>query len=183
MTKLLNFSLILSACLSFTLGGCTQKASDQELHRTAVDQAEQKIDQGRYEEAISDMNQFLQQDPDNDRARTVLASAYVRRAGITIRDYFALQEVFQMESGHRKNVIDLNLLEKLKLGKDSKLKVIFDFLKTVNDISSTSADISDKYEALPTLEVPQAEDIYNALQTLSELKKPTDGMFLYRGRD
>jgi hypothetical protein len=164
--------------ISILLVSCTEPRRD--LVEDRLERVQVKIDQGLYDESISDLNEILKKDPNNEKARTVLASVYVRRAGIAVKDYFVIYNVFSQDSESEEDVLDLESLKTLGLS-DKELKPWQDLLIQVNESGKLAKRIEQKFNQIPELEQSSAKNIYLALLELEKLKTPSAGSSLYRG--
>lgn len=160
--------------------GCQPKNSPPES-KDLIERARLQIGRGQYQHAIDSLNERLLSNPADDEARVTLASAYVHRAGVRIQDYFVLETMFREKTRENFQAIDLAFLNKVKFKSNTALARIFDFLKLLNQIVRSSTEISEKFNAIPDLSEPGAQDVKIALDQLELLQKPKDGMVLFRG--
>lgn len=181
MAKYFKIHLIFAALMMalLSLSACEKKAQPTEADQ--LENIQSKIDHQLYDESIEELEQILSKDPENKRARTILASVYVHRAGISVREFFILESLFRDEAAPVKPLINIDVFEKLELKKDSQFQKALEFLKKVNTIVSDSQKISEKFQKIPLLENQQAVDIYRALQELEKIQGAPAGISLYRG--
>lgn len=175
----LYFVLLLTSLMILT-SSCDRYRQPDQADR--LDQIQQKIDQGQHDEAISELQSILNQEPENDRARTILASAFVHRAGISLTDYFKLAEIFLApDLPHSEKLIKTSFLKQIEEVKSKEAKQLLNFAERLNQVYSQALQIEMRFNQVPNLDSKQAVQFYLALQELAKLKKPTAGMKLYRG--
>lgn len=171
--------MVLMICVSFLLSACNRHSETDTADR--LETIQQKIDHEQYQEAVQELDEILQKDPSNDRARTILSSVYVRRAGISIQDYFFLVSLAQLDEKQTSNVIDVQGLKRIAGDQAENIQSLSNFLQKLNEAASVGDQIVKKFEAIPVLSNSSAQDIQMALQILERLKTPTAGMIFYRG--
>lgn len=173
--------LILVVLTAVLIGFSGCQKSDDFAEQDQLGLIQQKIDHKRYDEAEAELQQILQKEPDNKRARTILASVYVHRAGISVREYFMLEALLHDDESSVKPLINIDVLEKLEIKKDSQFQKALNFLKQVNAVAVQSQKMAEKFEKIPLLNEKSAVDVYRALMELERLNEPTRGMSFYRG--
>lgn len=182
MTKRVRFShqiTVLVLSLSFLLAACERHSESDTADRLEIIQ--QKIDHEQYAEAINELDEILKKEPHHDRARTILASVYVHRAGISIQDYFFLVSLAQLDEKPKTQAIDVQSLKRLAGNHAENIQSLTNFLQKLNEAASVGDQIVNKFESIPVLSSKSAQDIKLALETLEKLKTPTAGMVFYRG--
>ncbi|MEZ0391108.1 MAG: hypothetical protein ACAH59_02760 [Pseudobdellovibrionaceae bacterium] len=140
-----------------------------------------KIDQKEYDQAESELVSILEKDPQNERARMILASVSVHRAGITLKDYFLLESLSHLEDDPSIEVLKLNELEKLKLPTDTGSQKALEFLKQISHVAGRAVEISNKFEQVTLVSEDGANQLYQALNEMEKIKTPQSGNALYRG--
>lgn len=161
------------------LTSCNRHSETDTADRLEIIQ--QKIDHEQYSEAMQELDEILQKEPENDRARTILASVYVRRAGIAIQDYFFLMSLAQLDEKAKSNAIDVLALKRIAGSQAENIQSLTNFLQKLNEAASIGDQLTKKFEAIPVLSNKSAQDIRTALLILEGLQKPTAGMVFYRG--
>lgn len=179
MHRLWKKHLILLAVVIACVSGCTNKESADQQDQ--LDHIQQKIDQKMYDSAIAELEQILTKEPDHKRARTILASVYIHRSGLSVREYFQLQKIFNNDDDSVQPLLNIEVLESFEVKKDSDLGKAINFLKELNKVTFESQKLAKKFAKIPDLDLSQAKDVYQALLELEKLKEPTRGMSLYRG--
>jgi hypothetical protein len=142
---------------------------------------QQKISDHKEEDAEIELEEILKQDPENQRARVILASIFIQRAGISIRDYLDLEKVARPGEEKPHATIDLEKIDQLKIEEKSKLGQAVNFLNDVNTASILLQEIGEKFNRLPVVTEASSNEIWKALQELDKIKEPTAGNALYRG--
>lgn len=142
---------------------------------------QERIDRKEYQEAEAEVNSILESEPQNERARMILASISVHRAGITLKDFFYLEKLVRLEEKPTLQLAALEGLEKLEVSKQSALGKSFEFLQQVNLIAGRAQEIADKFEQIPVVSDESAQHLQAALTELGKIESPQDGNALYRG--
>jgi hypothetical protein len=171
------FSVLFILLLVFQ-NSCTEKRSSVTENR--LERIQVKIDNGSYEESISELNEILKKEPENQKARAILGSVYVRRAGIAVKDYFTIHGIFTEPMPEEPDVFEMAPAVDL-LSKDEKLKVWIPVLEKINTGAKQLKQINRKFTQIPDISEESAQDIYLALLELEKIEKPTNGNHLYRG--
>lgn len=172
--------LLLVGLLSSGVLSCTRyRQSDTE---DRLEKIQRQIDNDQYEESIHQLQEILKSEPNNDRARAILASVYVRRAGVVVKNYFDLAKIATMtDTESSEPVIDTQSLKKIEEQGGAPVKNLAVFLRKVNETAAQADKIVKKFEAIPVVSNQSARDLQSALLNLEEMKDPTPGMLLYRG--
>src|SRR5690242_3013019 len=98
------------------------------------------IDRGEYVEAAKELNDYLKSHPEDQRARVVLASVYVSRAGLAISDYFKLEKVFADQPKSEKKLVNVDSFA------NNKLAALSQTLGFLNDLNQAADEISARFE-------------------------------------
>lgn len=146
-----------------------------------LEKIQQKIDHSQFDESIQELQEILKQEPENDRARVILGSAYVRKAGIAIKDYFFLATLFSEEVPVSEPLIDIQVLQKLTGEQATQTKGFKDFIDKVNQTAASGEQIAKKFDAIAVVTPEAARELQTGLNEMEKLKNPTDGMLFYRG--
>ena len=145
--------------------GCANKR-EAEKSRSDVDRATFLIDQGQYSEAIFSLSEKLKAEPEHQKARLLLASAYAGRAGLKFLDFKLFASQVTSWNGHD----DPKLFS-------SKNKILQSVAQTIWQIQRFS-------QAFETVPAPSSKtgigDIRKALAILDESGRLSDGPSLYR---
>lgn len=148
---------------SLVLVGCSEKS---EQKATESDRAESLLSQGQTSEAIYILTQELKEHPDQLRTRTLLASAYVQRSGITLASFQQFTKAL------------LNWDEAPHFSDDGTNPDLKAISKAVWRIYL----ITRIFDSIPTLNSKQQiEDIVEARRILQEAPNITGGPAIYRG--
>lgn len=181
--------LFVSICWS----GCAYKKDDTQTKQDRLNQAAEKIQKSNYDEAESELQDYLREHPDHARAKVLLASLYAHRAGLRIRDYFKLERVINSKPVMTEPYIQNSVIETLNQNPDEKIKKVAGYLKQLNEVIIQAQHWNQKINELPTWTDAQALDLDKAIQVLNELdenrvesepdpeRRVTEGMILYRG--
>lgn len=140
-----------------------------------------QIDRKEYDQAEGQLQKILAQNPENQRARVILASMYVHKAGITLQDYFELEKLSRLNENPSENLVDLKLFEKMEIPSSTDFGQVLAFLKRVNSVSARIHEISLKFEKIPLVDEQGAQNLSMALMELEKIENPTRASLLYRG--
>lgn len=176
--KISLLSVLLLLGMGFSTSCTRYRDADTE---DRLEKIQQKIDGEQYEESIQELNEILKSEPSNERARVILASVYIRRAGITVKNYFDLARIATIEASASEPLIDVASLKKLAGENVSQIKNLTSFLQKINESTAMADQIIKKFEAIPSVSEPSAIDLQRALIILEQMRAPTEGMLLYRG--
>ena len=156
---------ILAFVFALTLVSCS-KSKSSNGENDDVKRAAYLIDQHQYSEAIYVLEARLKTDPDYDRARLLLASAYVARAGVKFTDF----------TGFAKQVLNWNPSSNDQLFPTKD--------KVLRTVASTIWQIQILMRAFQTIPVPSSptgyDDIETGLQILVDGGELHGGPSLYR---
>ncbi len=192
------FLLMIYVAFIFPTGSCSSKDNLKSKGPSAIEQAKVKIHNEKYAEAESILIDFLMLHPGHSRAKVILASVYIHRAGIRIEDYLNLEEVINSKPSETDVYLEKSYLELFSHSTDNEMKDLGEYLKRFNSLVLQINAWKDKLEKLPKLSDTQAQDLESAISILSSLSmKPsnktsrldeienhdeivTNGMILYR---
>ena len=183
MKPVLLKSILRAALFSMLIISCTLKTEPGP--QDEYDEANQQITNGNYNSAIATMNERLSHDPQDKRARLLLASAYAARAGVFMKDFIAIgksitDEQKQSEETWKKNqgkAYD----EALNLLNDDQLK---DAVETLARVDKTVFQIKQVIAVFASIQpVPASgqKDLQTAVGILEVEPAYRDGPALYRG--
>lgn len=176
---------------------CTTKKSSVQESSEIIQEAERKIHLSQYTEAEADLKSLLKKEPKNSRARIILASLYVHRAGVRVEDHIHLEEIINSKPSATETYIEKSLIKKFSQSEDENLNQFSDVLIQLNNVLIQMQTWQEKLNHLPTLNSQQASDLRLAVKTLSTLpsvsvksdqdwstpppeEETTEGMILYR---
>ncbi len=181
MKKLLiPLGLILSLLSSLVLSlACSrhEPLNDEDHFRRIQTQIEKQ----EYVEAEKDLQAILQSQPQNQRARMILASLYVRKAGITLDDYFQLERLSRLDKEPKQLLLDFSNLKKIEVPANSDYAQMIRFLEQLNLAVTRFQEISDKFDHLPVVSDEGSENLVKALIELEKIEQPSNGQALFRG--
>lgn len=183
--------LVLISITSCTLKNNPEKTSE------LLQEAERKIHLSQYSEAEADLKMILKKEPKNSRARIILASLYVHRAGIRVDDHIHLEEIINSKPSSTQTYIQNSLIKKFSQSSDENLNEFSEILVQLNNVLIQMHTWQEKLNHLPSLNSQQASDLLLAIKTLSILssvtikgdqelpisisdEETTEGMILYR---
>lgn len=177
---------------------CTSKKNKSpESSTVIIQEAEQKIHQSQYDEAEADLKNLLQSEPKNARAKVVLASLYVHRAGVRIEDHIHLEEIINFKPSSTDTYIEPSFIKNFSDSTDKNLKQIGDVLNQLNSTLLQMKSWQEKLNQLPEINQQQADDLKlaikiiqplslstikndNSLPLVNQNEQVTEGMILYR---
>lgn len=170
--------VLLVICLGFIVS-CGQSDRPQ---TTSYDQANEQIEQGNYGTAATLMEDELRKNPGDRRARTILASSYAARAGLSIRSYVDLIEEItdsNDQSNQRMSTAFSHLYSRAKSNQEKDLiQVLSDFNKALWQVT----DVMIKFEKIPRIQTEeQYKDVQKALEILNAKSVRDGGPAIYRG--
>lgn len=179
-TWIVTPALILAAWLAT---GCA-KGEDRQL--SDYDQANEYIENGNYQSAILLMDDRTRVQPQDRKARVILASAYAAKAGIFIRSYMDLAQEIVDTNQAKDSIYDQRgrvVFEKLRNSSDSKgQKDLIDTLAEFNKALWQVSDLIVKFDKIPTITTKeQYSDVRKAVEVLSTDVTPSGGPAIYRG--
>ncbi|MCB0369743.1 MAG: hypothetical protein KDD45_09970 [Bdellovibrionales bacterium] len=160
-------------------------------------EAESDINDSNYIAAETSLKKLLENEPENVRAKVILASLYVHRAGIRIENHIHLEEVINTYPEESQTYIEKSLISTISENSDKNLKDLAKVLLQLNQVLIQMQTWKEKIKKLPDLNETQARDMRHALTILNELsakalssntnmqplksnKTITRGMILYR---
>lgn len=166
-------------CLLILVCACTRhEKPNVEDHFQKI---QQKIDRREYSEAEKDLQAILVAEPENERARMILASVSVHRAGITLKDYFLLEKISHLQEAPSAQVIPIAELGKLNIPPTSDLGKGIEFIKQIDLLAGRAQEIVQKFDQIPSVSDEGAEHLRTALVEMGKLTVLQDGNALYRG--
>ncbi len=147
-----------------------------------LQQIQAQIDRKEYAQAEEQLQAILKAEPANERARVILASISVNKAGITLKDYFQLEEMARLgKSEPSGSVLDLGLLEKLGGSHNPRLEEALHFLAGLDVALSKSQKVFETFEKIPVVSDDSALHLQQALDELEKIEAPQAGTSFYRG--
>lgn len=182
----------------FPTGSCSSKDNLKAKGPSEIEQATVKIHNEKYEEAEFILLDFLRLHPSHSRAKVILASVYIHRAGIRIEDFLNLEEVINSKPSDTEVYLEKPYLELFSKSTSKEMKELGEYLKRLNNLVLQIHAWKYKLEKLPRLSDNQAQDLESAIAILSLLSiRPnnktsnlddmenydeivTNGMILYR---
>lgn len=175
-------SRVLMVLLVLCLGFIVSCGGNDRPQTTSYDQANEQIEQGNYGSAATLMEDELRKNPGDRRARTILASAYAARAGLSIRSYVDLiQEITDSNDKGNQRMSDAfgRLSSKAKSDQEKDLlQVLTDFNRALWQVT----DVLIKFEKIPRIETEeQYKDVQKALNILNAKSVREGGPAIYRG--
>lgn len=170
--------MVIILLLFFSLS-CTRHEKSSIENR--FQKIQQKVDRREYTEAEAELQAILAQEPENERARVILASISVHKAGITLKEYFSLEKLSHLSEVPQTKFIQVENLEKLKIAKNSDFAKALTFLKQVDQVAARVQEIIKKFNQIPEVDEEGLEHLRVALVELNKVKNISDGNALYRG--
>lgn len=176
---------------------CTSKNNKPPQNNSIIQEAERKIHLSQYSEAETDLKNLLKEEPRNARAKVVLASLYVHRAGVRVEDHIHLEEVISFKPTGSKTYIQPGFIKTFTDSTDKDLKQFGENLVQLNTTMVQMQAWQEKLSQLPDINQQQASDLSLAISTLQSLaqvsiksdgalpsstpnEEVTEGMILYR---
>lgn len=176
---------------------CTSKNNKPSDTNSVIQDAERKIHLSQYNEAEADLKNLLKSEPKNARAKVVLASLYVHRAGVRVEDHIHLEEVISFKPSGSQTYIQPSLIKTFADSADKNLKQFGENLVQLNSTLVQMQAWQEKLNQLPDINQQQASDLSLAISTLQSLaqvsiksdgalpsstpsEEVTEGMILYR---
>jgi len=144
------------------------------------------INEGRYNEAIAILDPAVRTNPQDQRSRLLLASAYAGQAGIFLSSYMGLAQelVMQTRSPDAEiiNTANVMIYDRLRASAGSpEARKVIDVAQSVFVASVRIKTIIAMFNAVPNVKSPQAlENIQIAIQILDG-DEYVGGPALYRG--
>lgn len=168
--------LLLVLLVIFSL--LTTSCSPTKDSPTEYDVANRAVSEGQYALAIAIMKTKLESQPQDDRARVILSSAYAARAGVFLRDYLNYFELLNKElslfnQALRKAKIEfqnVNPLQQENLQESKSLWEALQALRVLQKIESS----------LPRLVRSQEQDLARGLEALTPAKSLDQGEKIFR---
>lgn len=175
MSRALYIITITLITLSLLAGGLLSCERRSTSPKSEYDHAVHLLDTGQYNSAIFIMQERLNKDPEDERARQLLAAGYAGRAGIFLRDFVNFVEVvidsFRASEAYLENRA-LQLTERF-LNKTSD-PGIQDFLQTFSSLLKALyrlEEILGAFDRVPKIEsLTAANDLKKAVQILDGSK-------------
>jgi|GEM_PF-6239375 hypothetical protein len=174
---------LLGACALALLTACGQGT---ERTPSAYDQANEYIEEGNFESAMVLMRDQLRKNPQDQKARVILASAHAARAGLYVTSYVDLaQDLVDSAQGkedaykQRGRVV----FERLRARAQGQgEKNLIDTLDDFNQALWSISDVMIKFEKIPEIEKDgQYQDVVAAVRVLNEDHGLYGGPQVYRG--
>lgn len=178
-----SIGILLLMALSFFTVACERKAdlSESERQERHYQMIQEHIHHNRLAEAEREILNTLEQNADDVRANVLYASLYLRKANITIQDYFKIHQAFSAdvnveELGFLNNNLRVSLDEKRETSKDIEM------LLRLNELYGASSYLDRQLGLIPEIDRAQAGNLYQALLKLENLDADMDsGDRLFRG--
>lgn len=161
------------------LTGCQRHEPVTQEDRLRDIQAQ--IDRKEYNQAEDQLQAILKAEPDNQRARVILASISVNKAGITLKDYLQLEELSRLEKTESSLVVDSKVLEKLKILDAEPVADVIGFLSGLNATAAKAQLIFERFEKIPVVNDEAASHLEMAIEELEKVSAPQTGTSFYRG--
>ncbi len=172
---------LLLAALSIGLTNCAPKKAVDDRSR-----ASQLITQGRYNEAIAIMDPAVRANPEDQKSRVLLASAYAAQAGIFLSGFLGLADEIVRESKSRDAQVasEANALIYDQLRKSAKspeqLRIV-NVAQAIFMASMRMNTIIRLFNAVPDVMSPQAQVNLRAAIEILDGDDFEGGPALYRG--
>lgn len=163
---------------------CFSCSEVQEKKQSEYDLANHHINEGRYNAAIQVMQGRLREDPQDQKARLILASAYAARAGVLVRDYYDIASSFLEQKRAADQLLanqQFNLF--VRLIKANPQSPHLELLKAFDKIYRASFALSQilaTIDLIPSVSGHQLKDLQSAIETLGGSTRLSAGPSLYR---
>jgi hypothetical protein len=180
-----NFSSkLLLLLVAFSLVGCPSR-SDREKE-DPYREASTAIDNRDYATAIALMNSELARNPEDSKARVILASAYAARAGIHLRRFIDFSREIVSSSKDAERLLEnrgLVVFEKLKsrLTERDQISAV-EIFEHVYKAAWWVSNLLRRFDSIPVIKGQRSlDDLRMAVATLSTGTITEGGPSLYRG--
>lgn len=176
MRAFLRWTLIMSLVVGFS--GCSNSKDDSSSSQNKIEQANERIDQGRYDDAIAILQELRNTDS-SPRVAMVLASAYAARAGVKVEKYWGFVVGYKplMNTGASKDEFAKPFLDPTLLP-SSAPKEAREFLSGLNDNMRELMKWQARVSEIPYIERKQRDDLQEAANVLEGADTP--GAHMYR---
>jgi hypothetical protein len=177
-------TIVITAMITLMSVGCTSGTNDSPP--TEYELANRQISEGNYNAAIATMSARLQDRPQDQKARVILASAYSARAGIFMGEYFEVINRLLKHMAASDAIID-NQYSKLFVRwqsqvKDQDQKGILDVFSKVYVATFRIGELVTALDMIPRLSADNQRDVALAVETLNGADAPVrGGAALYSG--
>jgi hypothetical protein len=171
----------LSVLALLLASACTKKQEEARPREAElnVEHIQEMIHKKEFDLAESELNFHLQKNPKFNQARVLLASVYLQKADVTIKDYFLLNDIFSQKFDRRQlGFLNPILLESIGEKPNDPLLAA---LKGINETAIDVAVLQSQMDQIPEIDHSAALNIHRALRVIEPLDQPKDGDRLYRG--
>jgi len=158
---------------------CQKKSGREE---GSVERAYKLIDADREEEAIVLLEEEYNKDPKNKPIKVALASAYAKRAGITLEAFYDLlnYKVFSKPLGESGLSSELNSSGlKTNSAYSRQGKTVNEATQSIAKIMGLALDAAKTFYYLPNIDPERRLDLYQAIYHMNTLEDKTKGEHLY----
>ncbi len=169
--------------LSLLITGLCACAGNEREKLSYYDEATQHIEDGNFEYAIALMADILKDNPLNQRARVIMASAYAARGGIYLNSYVELiKELINTDSRQRANKRASQALLDLQSQTESEdQKKVLGWLVDANKALAHISNFLNAFEQVPSLAtLEDYKSVREAVRILSEDQSLHGGPLIYR---
>ena len=163
--------------------GCVRRVQPSNTPSDAtVAAATTSMDQGRYQEAVTALTQYLDANPNDAQVRLLLSNAYVRWAGVKFSDFIPLAKFYAAESDRKGPAPTQNaaLLEALRATGGKNQVAAAHALDSFQKLFSTLSTVVFVFDIIPEVDESQYVHFSQGLAAAEAVESTKKGDALYR---